>query len=338
MTSVKKVSEKQQLLDSLCARLDGKKGMIDDTRKWIVEPSAMFASAKGNRLVGCLEWLRKHAAKVKDSDDLRNYAKHVADGKKVDLGHLTQCFGYWQRSPKAVKAFLGGLYDESALRYAGADVSTVRIGSAERGFQFVNLTGKDGGIVTRYQFLEEKAGSMQRQAKKQVDADGKKWARTNMVPVVESAAQGLVTPEVAHASALRVARETAVKAITARVTDAKSQSIPNTPEARDAYTEQIRRLVSHVPDCDLAVVTNKEIASLRGGSKSAERDAHFWRTLMQIAEFGGIPKGMSPDDPSVTAVFKLVGKLQPLTLPFLSGELRAGVPVNGKARVPVAAD
>jgi hypothetical protein len=299
----------------------------------------MFASAKGNRLTGCLEWLKKHARHVSDSDELRNYAKHVADGKKVDLSHLTQCFGYWQRAPKTVKAFLDGLYDESALRYAGADVSTVKIGNAENGYQYVNLQGKDGGIVTRYQFLEEKAGSMLRQAQKQVNADGKKWARVNMVPVVETAAQGLVTPEVAHASALRVAKETAVKAITARVSDAKSQTLPNTPEARKAYTEQIRRLVNHVPDCDLAVVTNKEIASLRGKSKSAERDAHFWRTLVEIAEFGGLPKGTSQDDPAVVAIFRLAGKLQPLTLPYTMGELKVGVPANGAPRrEPVAAD
>ena len=155
-TSKKKVVGKDTENESFVESLDSKKGLLDKTRELIVAPSVNYANSASNRLRGALSWLVQFGTHVPDLEKFRLYAKHVAgETSAANLSHLGQCWTYWVNAPKSVRAFLANMYDESALRYAGADVSENKIGTAAKGYRWVHIV-VDDKIVSRAAFLEGK--------------------------------------------------------------------------------------------------------------------------------------------------------------------------------------
>lgn len=340
MATTKKVTTKDTENESFVELMDGKKGLLDKTRELIVAPSVHFADSASNRLKGALSWLVQYGKHVPDLEKFKLYAKHVAgDGTTANLSHLGQCWTYWANAPKSVKAFLDGLYDESALRYAGADVRINKLGSAKSGYTYVELVA-DSAVVTRAAFLEGKTGAMVRKAKKRIDAkEGGKVTGKELKELVVSACEKLVTPEITAASSAQQAQETARKAIVSLTNRSHSVSLPGTKASQDAYREEVERLADAVPDLGMVVIDSAKLALIKGKGQEDAHDADLWNTLVNIAEFGGVPR--DSDEILTENVFRVIAKVAKMVGPYFTGDLVAGVPVNGKkapAGVPVAAD
>lgn len=339
MTTSKKVSTKDTENESFVESLDSKKGLLDKTRELIVAPSVQFADSASNRLVGALTWLIQFGAHVPDVEKFRLYAKHVAgEGSTANLGHLSQCWTYWTNAPKSVKAFLGGMYDESALRYAGADVRINKLGTAKTGYTYVELV-VNSAVVSRADFLEGKVSSQVRKAKKRIDSkDGGKVTGKELKELVVSACEKLITPEITSASSTQQALETAQKAIISIAGRKHSMSVPGTQAAIDAYKDELQRLVDAVPDLGLTLIPTSELALIKGKTQNDAHSADMWDTLENIADDGVVSR--KADEVLVRKTAGVIYRAMPVVKAFVDGSIVAGQPLNGKtvAQVPVSAD
>lgn len=325
-TVIEQVNVNLDTQESRRSALDATVGLRDSMRQDVIETSVAFAEAKSNRLMGAICHLLKFGGKYKVGDgygDFSDYARYCAGSESTaDFTHLKQCWTYWSNAPATCQLFADGFLDESALRYAGASKDVVILGKGSDSEITIELVDSDGEPISRAEFVESQIDRIADMGRDFAKADEpRKVTRSDIKALVEAYAESLVDTDTRRRSRNIRAKEAARKAVVSIANESKNITLPNTARGWHEYGMMLDRLAAKD---DKAVLTNAQLERL----ESAAADGELWRTLIALGEFGGIPQ--DANEQNLEEVMRVVSRVANLIEPYFLGDLKAGIPLNGK--------